>query len=119
MARSATEVAGVMVSVSLALLFAMLGSVTPPGGITVAVLTRLPVALGEIVARTVYVSVAPTGRLTVSLMFPDPEALQLPPLATQVQIALLIIAGNTSLTTAPITSLGPAFDTTMVLVTVC
>ena len=44
---------GVSVSVSVALLFAVFGSVTPPGAVTVAVLVRLPVADDWIVAFTV------------------------------------------------------------------
>ena len=39
---------GVRVSVSLALLLAGLGSVTPAGGVTVAVLLSIPVAEGLI-----------------------------------------------------------------------
>ncbi len=47
MARSATP-AGV--SVSVAVLLAAAGSVIPPGGVTVAVLTRFPVAPGRTLA---------------------------------------------------------------------
>ena len=42
---------GVRLSVSVALLLAGLGSVVPAGGVTVAVLTRVPVAAGSIVDR--------------------------------------------------------------------
>jgi hypothetical protein len=49
-ARSAI---GVSVSVSVALLFPVDGSVTPAGAVTVAVLLRLPVADGETTAFTV------------------------------------------------------------------
>ena len=45
--------AGAGVSVSVALLLAVLESVTPMGGVTVTVLTRLPVAEHEICAATV------------------------------------------------------------------
>ena len=44
---------GVNVSVSLALLFAGLESVTPPGVVTVAVLVKLPVALELMFASSV------------------------------------------------------------------
>src|SRR4029078_12482646 len=62
----------VNVSVSVALLLPGLVSMTPAGGATVAVLTRLPVALALMLATTVYVMVLPDGMLTVSLMFPAP-----------------------------------------------
>jgi hypothetical protein len=51
--RSATGVAGVMVSVSVALLLAGFASVTPAGADTLAVFTRLPVALELMLAFTV------------------------------------------------------------------
>ena len=44
---------GERVSVSVALLLAGVGSVTPTGTETVAVLARVPVAVGETVAVTV------------------------------------------------------------------
>ena len=44
---------GARVSVSVALLLAGLGSVTPTGAVTDAVLVKVPVALGLIVAATV------------------------------------------------------------------
>ena len=40
---------GVNTSLSVALLFAGLGSVTPAGGLTVAVFVRVPVAAGSMV----------------------------------------------------------------------
>src|SRR5512144_1827815 len=52
-------------------------------------------------------------------MFPEPGLLQLPPLATHVQVALVRAGGSTSTTAAPIASPGPAFETTIVYVTVC
>src|SRR5215468_10022376 len=88
MARSAW---GVRVSVSVALLLAGLGSVTPGGGLTVAVLTRVPVAEGSIWTVKVKVTVALTGRLTVAARAPLPLAgpATLPPplLAVAVQVA--------------------------------
>ena len=44
---------GLMVSVSVAELLPGVGSVTPPGAATVAVLTSVPVAVAESVAVTV------------------------------------------------------------------
>ena len=70
--RSAT---GAGVSVSVALLLALLGSVVPAGGVTVTVLTRLPVAVELVAATTVKVAVPPDARLTLLvLMLPVPLA---------------------------------------------
>ena len=41
----------------------------------------VPVAAAETEQLAVYVTVAPLGRLTVTLILPLPEALQVPPLA--------------------------------------
>jgi hypothetical protein len=77
--------AAVIVSVSVALLFAGLGS-----GVvleTVAVLTSVPAALMSIVQVAVYVTELPAGRLrAASLMLPEPAAVLpvAPPAATLV-----------------------------------
>ena len=106
---------GVSVSVSVALLLLVFGSVTPPGAVTVAVFTRLPVALGEIAAETVKVTDPPDGRLTDWLILPEPDAVQVPPPApTHVQFADVIAAGNVSVTFEPGALLGPAFEATIV-----
>jgi hypothetical protein len=109
---------GVSVSVSVALLFAGFGSVTPLGTATVAVLLSVPVADALTVPVSVYVTLPLTGRFTVSLMLPEPLAVQVPPPApTHVQLAPVIVAGRVSVTVAPVTALGPAFDATIVYVT--
>src|SRR5437764_1415929 len=46
-------------------------------------------------------------------MFPVPLAAQFP---TQVQLAPVMVDGTVSVTVAPVTALGPAFDTTIVYV---
>src|SRR5437660_12926406 len=52
-------------------------------------------------------------------MLPVPDAVQLPPpAATQLHDALVMAAEKASVTVAPIASLGPVFDTTMVYVVV-
>ena len=62
-----------------------------------------------------YVTVAPTGRFTVSPMLPLPDAVHVPPPAlTQDQVAPESDAGSVSATLAPVTALGPAFDATIV-----
>src|SRR5271157_5013742 len=109
------------VSVSVAELLAGLLSVTPAGVVavvpTVAVLTRLPVAEGEICATSVKVTVAPGTRLTRSLtMLPVPLDVTTlaPAVATAVQVAEVMAAGSGSLTAAPVTADGPLLLTTMV-----
>ena len=57
----------------------------------------------------------PERRLTDAETLPVPLAGQLePPLATQVQLALVTLAGKMSVTVAPVTADGPAFDATIV-----
>ncbi len=106
---------GVSVSVSVAELFAGVGSVTPAGGATVAVLTSVPVAAAEIDPLTVNVTEAPTGRFTEALMLPLPLAGHVPPAApVHVQVTPLNAAGIVSATVAAVTADGPAFVATIV-----
>src|SRR5437764_301039 len=117
MARSAT---GAAVSVSVALLLARLGSVVPAAALTVAVLTRLPVADDSAVPVTVKTTElpAPLGMVTVEArLLPVP----LPPLVTEavpvtleVHVTPVRAAGMVSATVAPMTLLGPALVTVMV-----
>ena len=98
-----------IVSVSVAVLLAALGSVTPPGAVMVAVLDSVPVAEALSVPVMVKVTAAPTGRFTSSLRLPLPEAVQVPPAEpTQVQVTPLREAGSVSATVAPVTLTGPA-----------
>jgi len=100
---------GVSVSVSVALLFPGTGSFRPPSVATVAVFTSVPVAEIAIRHVAVYVAVAPTGRLAVSLMSPDPVAAQVPPPApAQVHRAPGQAEGNVSTTLTLGASEGPA-----------
>ena len=106
---------GVSVSVSVAELFAGVRSVAPVGTATVAVLASDPVALERTVAARVYVTVAPTGRLTVSLIDPVPDAEHNPPpAARQVQVALVSALGSESLTVAAVMAEGPRLLATIV-----
>src|SRR5262245_5903541 len=109
---------GVSVSVSVALLSVGSGSVVPAGGLTVAVLTREPVAEGLTRTGKVKVTLALTGRVTVAARAPVPLAgpVTVPPplLAVAVQVAAMTPAGRGSETLAPVTALGPALLTTMV-----
>src|SRR5260370_915189 len=117
MARSATWV---MVLLSVAVLLFRLGSLSPPGGVTVAVLTRVPVALALMLAEKEKVTLAPTGKSTLVLRAPLPllrlpELMAPPPVApTKVQLSLVTPAGTASLTLAPLATLGPLLLTTMV-----
>ena len=80
----ASVTCGVNVSESVAPLLPGRGSVTPAGAVTLAVLESVPVASGAMLAVTVYVTVAPTGMSTVSLIWPLPLVVKpaAPPLPT-------------------------------------
>src|SRR4051794_17152756 len=111
MARSACAA---NVSVSVALLLPGVGSAIASGATTSALLTSVPVAAALIVADAVYVTDPPAGRLTVSLMFPLPLAVQVPPPApAQVQVAVRA-PGKVSTTVAPVAAVGPALEAVMV-----
>ena len=94
-------------------LLAGLGSVAPAAGVTVAVLDSVPVAPVTIVADTVKVTEAPTGKLTTSLIAPVPLGAQAP---MHVQVTPLSPAGTLSVTVAPSASEGPLFVATIVYV---
>ena len=110
---------GVRVSVSVAVLLPGVGSVVPPGGVTVAVLASVPVADAATLAVSVNVAVPAGARLTVALMLPEPLAGQVEPVpaATHVHVAPLNAAGNVSVTVAPVTNDGPPLVATIVYVT--
>jgi hypothetical protein len=68
-----------------------------------------PEAAEDTVHAALYVTLAPAGRSTVSLMLPEPEAVQVPaPEATQVQDEQVSDAGNVSVTVEPNASFAPA-----------
>ena len=105
---------GASVSVSVALLLPDDGSVTPTGAVTVAVFTSEPVADAETLQLAVYVTLPPVGRLTESLMLPDPDAVHVPlPAPTQVH-EHVSAAGNASATAEAGALVGPAFDAVIV-----
>src|SRR5579875_3320850 len=89
---------GVRVSVSVAVSLVGLGSVTPGGGVTVAVLVRLPVAEGSMWTVKLKVTVALTGKSTVVARAPVPllGPLTLPPplLSISVQLAVVTPVGR-------------------------
>src|SRR5204862_238396 len=102
------------VSPSVAELLPGVGSVTPAGAVTVAVLLSVPVAAAEMVGLAAWVALPPTGRLTVSLRLPEPDAVQVPPPApVHVQVQGNE-AGKVSATVAPVALLGPALLAVMV-----
>jgi len=113
-ARFAVGVMTVLLSVAELL---PAGSFTPTGAAMVAVLEIVPEPLA--VAVTVKVAVPPLSRLTDAARFPDPLAGQTEPaLAVHVQVAPVSAAGKLSVTVAAVTALGPAFEATIVYVTV-
>ena len=107
---------GTIVSVSVALLLPVAGSAAPAGAATLAVFTRVPVALAAAVPLSVKVALPPAGRLTVVLMLPVPLAApQVDPAgAVQVQVTPVRAVGTVSVTGASATALGPAFATVIV-----
>jgi hypothetical protein len=107
---------GIKVSVSVAELLVLFGSVMPFGGAAVAVFTSVPVAVLETLAVKLNVAAPPDNRLTVALIFPPPLAApQLDPaVAVQVQIAFVRMTGKLSVTVAAVTALGPSLVTTRV-----
>jgi hypothetical protein len=112
-ARSADTKIG---SVSVELLLFGDGSVAPAGAAVVAVLLTVPVAVESSVAERVKVAVPFGSRLTVVLMLPLPPGL--PQLdwgdAAHVHDPSVRFDGSASATVAPVTALGPEFETTIV-----
>src|SRR5262245_14980952 len=109
----------------MALLLPWSGSVTPVGGLTVAVLVSRPVAEGSTRTVKVKVTLAPTGRLTVVARAPLPllgPVTAPPPLLSVASQAARTPggrrgearSGRRSVTVAPVTALGPLLLTTIV-----
>ena len=106
---------GVNESVSVAELFAGVGSVTPPGRAMAAELTSDPVAAGEIVPVTVNVAVPLDNSVTDALIEPAPDAGHVDPdAAAHVHVTPVSDAGIVSVTVAAVTVEGPAFEATIV-----
>ena len=109
---------GFRVSVSVAVLLVVVGSVTPVGAVIETVFVSEPVVPTAMVAVRVYVAEPPESRFTVSLIDPEPEAAHVEPdVATQVHVAPLSDGFSVSRTAAPTTLDGPLFDATIVYVT--
>ena len=107
-------------STSVAELFAAFVSVTPSGAATAAVLDNVPVEPAEIAAVTENVTDAPTGRSTVALIAPLPEAGHVPPPPpAHVQVIDVTPAGSASVTDAPVAVDGPVLVATIVYVVDC
>src|SRR6187401_41416 len=100
----------------VAVLLAGTGSVAPTGAATAAVLSSEPSAPDAIRPVRVNVARSPASSVTVVARFPVPEgAAQLDPAsATQVHAGATSATGNTSVTLAPVTGLGPVLVTTIV-----
>src|SRR5579862_2778950 len=116
-ARSAV---GLGVSVSVAELLAGFGSVTPAGTATVAVLTRLPVAVEGAVPITVKITELPAPAATFRVaarLLPDPVAPAVTvavPVVLEVQVTPVSVAGTLSATVAAVTLLRPLLVTVIV-----
>jgi hypothetical protein len=105
---------------SVSELSAGVGSVVPPGAATVAVFAMSPAALAAAVVTAVNVAEPEASRSTVVAMLPLPPGLPHaePAVAEHVQATFVRSAGNVSVTAAPVTASGPAFDTLIVYVSV-
>src|SRR5262245_12971548 len=92
------------------------GSGVSAGGATLALLTKVPVAVGSTVPVATKVTKPPAGRSTVVAMSPLPVAVpQLDPGAgLHVHVTSLSTVGNVSVTAAPLTAEGPALATVIV-----
>ena len=82
-------------------------SVTVADVATVAVFANVPVAAAEILQFAVYVTFPAFGKLTASLILPEPDAVQVPPLAPTHVHVQVNAAGNVSVTFDPGAALGP------------
>src|SRR5262249_11767025 len=103
------------VSLSVALLLPGTGSVLPPGTAALAGLLSVAVALEGVLAFTVDVAGPPTSRLVGSVMLPEPLAPHDEPAdAAHVHVTPVRLAGNVSVTVAPVMALGPLLVTVMV-----
>ena len=75
------------------------------GGVTVAVLVTVPVAVTFSLAVMLYTTWPPTGKVAMvsfSAALPEATGHTAPPLAVQVQLQLAMPAGSGSATTAPL-----------------
>ena len=102
------------VVVSVATLSALLGSMTPGGAATAAVLVTVPSWFAAIVASIVNTADSPTARSTVARMSPAPLATEHaePGPAAHDHVTAVRPAGITSVTDAPTTADGPLLVTT-------
>jgi len=106
---------GTNVSVSVAVLLAVFGSVTPAATVAVAVLGSDPVAVEDTVAVRVNVAVPLGNRSTVVAMLPVPEEGHVDPAdAVHVHVAPDSVPGRVSATAVANAADGPAFDTAIV-----
>src|SRR5258708_553323 len=113
----------VIVSVSVAVLLAGVGSVTPAGAVTVATLLMLPEAPLGTLAFTVKVTLAPAGRVGTMMPAPCIRAIgvlgtvghtALPEALPQVTAVTFRLATAGSLKIAALALDGPALPTTIV-----
>jgi hypothetical protein len=109
--------------VAVELLLVKTGSTVGLDTATLAVLVIVPVAVPLTIPRTVMRAVAPLFRLRLALKLDPLPELPLPhapvPTVTEhVQLALVRALGKVSVTVAPVTLLGPTFETSIVYVSV-
>jgi hypothetical protein len=108
------------VSVSVAVLFAVFGSLEPGPGVTVAVFVRLAVAATLTVPATLIESWLPAPAAMPTLvndtLFPDDPFVpqEAVPVGVQVTVTPVIAAGTTSAIDTPVAFDGPTLVTTIV-----
>src|SRR5205823_13386191 len=111
--RSALKV---IFSVSVAVLFAVFGSLIPAGAVTCAVFDSVPVAAELSLPLALQMILLAEGIVTISLMLPLPLAVKpvAPPAWVAVNVRPVSAAGKLSDTDAPFAAAGPTLVTTMV-----
>jgi hypothetical protein len=115
--RSITVVtsAKLTTTVAVELLLPDVGSVVPGGGVTLATLTWLPLALLATVTWNVTVARAPLARVLLPLMaVPAPLAVAVMPALGTILVIVPRPAGRVSVQLAPVTVLGPLLTITTV-----
>jgi hypothetical protein len=101
------------VMVAVAVLLPGVGSVVPGGGVMLATLARLPVALSATLTWKVTVALAPLARVVLPEMV-LPTTLALTPALVVTPVIVPNPTGKVSVQLAPTTALGPLLTTPIV-----
>lgn len=111
----AKSAVGVTVTVAVPVLLPRVGSVVPGGGLTLATLVKVPLALEATLTWKVTVARAPVAKVILPLMaVPVTLAVAVTPGLVTMLVMVPKSAGRLSLQLAPSTALGPLLPMTMV-----